>query len=253
MTISTSAQWIVPDWPAPARVGSLSTTRLGGVSGGAFASLNLGTHVGDDPAAVAANRDAVGRRTGARPVWLNQVHGVRVVDAAEADGSHPPEADAAFARRPGVACAVMTADCLPVLFCDDAGTVVAAAHAGWRGLLDGVLEATVAAMGVPGETLMAWLGPAIGPAAFEVGGEVREAFVRRAPQAAAAFRPAPGGKWLADIYLLARQRLAGQGVARVYGGGLCTVSDGERFFSYRRDGQTGRMASLVWLRAATPA
>ena len=147
----------------------------------------------------------------------------------------------------------MTADCLPVLFCDAAGTVVAAAHAGWRGLLAGVLEATVAAMGVPGEALMAWLGPAIGPQSFEVGGEVRGAFVGAAAEAAAAFRPAAGDKWLADIYLLARQRLAGQGVTRVFGGNFCTVADEERFFSYRRDGRTGRMASLIWLNPATKA
>ena len=252
-TMSNSLDPIVPDWPAPAGVGSLVTTRRGGISGGVFASLNLGDHVGDDPAAVATNRQAVCRRIGARPVWLSQVHGVRVIDAAEADGTNSPEADAAFARRPGVACAVMTADCLPVLFCDAAGTVVAAAHAGWRGLLAGVLEATVAAMGVPGEALMAWLGPAIGPQSFEVGGEVRGAFVGAAAEAAAAFRPAAGDKWLADIYLLARQRLAGQGVTRVFGGNFCTVADEERFFSYRRDGRTGRMASLIWLNPATKA
>ncbi|MDR0576454.1 MAG: peptidoglycan editing factor PgeF [Candidatus Accumulibacter sp.] len=245
--IPPGPDWIVPGWPAPGRVGSLATTRRGGSGGGAFASLNLGDHVGDEPATVAANREIVHRRIGARPVWLKQVHGARVVDAAQCAGASPPEADAAFTRQPGVACAVMTADCLPVLFCDSAGTVVAAAHAGWRGLLAGVLEATVAAMNAPGPELMAWLGPAIGPQAFEVGGEVREAFIDADPAAAAAFRPAHGGKWLADIYLLARQRLAGSGLTRVSGGGLCTASDAERFFSYRRDGQTGRMASLIWL------
>lgn len=248
MTISNRFAPIVPDWPAPARVGAFATTRSGGVSGGVFASLNLGNHVGDDPAAVAANRDLVCRHLGGRPVWLSQVHGVTAVDAAAVAGTAPPEADAAFSRRPGVACAVMTADCLPVLFCDDAGTVVAVAHAGWRGLQAGVLEATVRAMGVPAGSLMAWLGPAIGPGAFEVGGEVREAFVGVAAEAVAAFKPAAEGKWLADIYLLARQRLAAQGVTRVFGGDFCTVTDRERFFSYRRDGQTGRMASLIWLR-----
>jgi YfiH family protein len=242
------AGWIVPDWPAPAGVGSLATTRRGGVSVGAFASLNLGEHVGDDPAAVAANRDLVCRRIGAWPVWLEQVHGARVIDAAACAGPSlsPPEADAAFTRQAGVACAVMTADCLPVLFCDRDGTVVAAAHAGWRGLLAGVLEATVAAMATPGRDLMAWFGPAIGPRAFEVGDEVRRAFVAADPDAAAAFRPA-GDKWLADITLIARQRLAGRGVVRAFGGGFCTLSEAARFFSYRRDGRTGRMATLIWL------
>lgn len=249
MPILSSPEFIVPDWPAPPGVGCLVTTRRGGESQGAFSTLNLGAHVGDDPTAVAANRDIVGRSIGARPVWLNQVHGTRVVDVAEADGARPPEADAAFARRAGVACVVMTADCLPVLLCDAAGTVVAAAHAGWRGLLAGVLETTVAAMDVPGKNLMAWLGPAIGPQAFEVGDEVREAFVAVASEAAPAFQSVAGGKWLADIYLLARLRLKGQGVERVFGGDFCTVTEADRFFSYRRDGQTGRMASMIWLAA----
>lgn len=248
MSISSSSEFIVPDWPAPPGIRCLATTRRGGVSQGVYSSLNLGDHVGDDPMAVVANRDIVSQGVGARPVWLNQVHGTRVVDVAEADGNCPPEADAAFARCAGVACAVMTADCLPVLFCDDAGTVVAAAHAGWRGLQAGVLEATIAAIGVPAGNLMAWLGPAIGPQAFEVGREVRDAFVGVHAEAAAAFNPAAGGKWLADIYLLARLRLKGQGVERVFGGDFCTVTEADRFFSYRRDGQTGRMASLIWLK-----
>ncbi|MDR2787951.1 MAG: peptidoglycan editing factor PgeF [Candidatus Accumulibacter sp.] len=252
MTIATKMaidgpDWIVPGWPAPAGVGSLATTRRGGVSIGVYAALNLGEHVGDDPAAVAVNREIVRRRIGARTVWLRQVHGARVIDAAACAGSFPPEADAAFTRQAGVACAVMTADCLPVLFCDVDGTVVAAAHAGWRGLLAGVLEATVAAMAAPGRELMAWFGPAIGPQAFEVGAEVREAFVGADPDAAAAFRPTGGGRWLADIYLLARQRLAGCGVTRVFGGGSCSVTETARFFSHRRDGRTGRMASLIWI------
>ena len=254
MTISSEFVPIIPDWPVPAGVASLVTTRSGGQSRGAYASLNLGDHVGDDPAAVAANRNFVRQHVGGEPAWLNQVHGTRVVDAAEFVGvAIPPEADASFARRPGAACVVMTADCLPVLFCDTAGTVVAAAHAGWRGLQGGVLEATVAAMGVPGCDVMVWLGPAIGPQAFEVGGEVRDAFMANAPEAAEAFKPAANGKWLADIYLLARQRLARLGVTRVFGGGFCTVSETERIFSYRRDGQTGRMASLIWLNPVTGA
>ena len=244
-----SEDLVFPDWPAPPGVGCLATTRRGGVSTGIFSSLNLGNHVGDDPLSVATNRRIVTARIGGQPVWLNQVHGTRVVDAADYCGANsPPDADAAFTRCPGVVCTVMTADCLPVLLCDDAGTVVAAAHAGWRGLQAGVLEATVVAMGVPGAHLMAWLGSAIGPQAFEVGDEVREAFVSGSPEAASAFRcSSVNGKWLADIYGLARQRLSGLGVARVFGGNHCTVSETDRFFSYRRDGQTGRMASMIWL------
>ena len=254
MSISNSPEFIVPEWPVPPGVGCLATTRRGGVSHGVFCSLNLGDHVGDDPAAVAANRNIVGRQVSGQPAWLSQVHGTRVVDVAEFLGAAiPPEADASFVRRPGAACAVMTADCLPVLFCDTAGTVVAAAHAGWRGLQGGVLEATVAAMGIPGGDVMAWLGPAIGPRAFEVGGEVRDAFMANAPEAIEAFKPATHGKWLADIYLLARQRLSRQGVTRIFGGDFCTVAEKERFFSYRRDGQTGRMASLIWLNPLTEA
>lgn len=244
-----------PDWPAPAKVHVLATTRNGGVSGGPWTSLNLGDHVGDDPAAVAKNRLLLRTHLPAEPVWLKQVHGTYCCDAqvlSSAGNSMPPEADAAFSRTPGVVCAVLTADCLPLLLCDAAGSVVAAAHAGWRGLAAGVIESTVAAMGVPGERLLAWLGPAIGPENFEVGGEVRAAFVAHDPQAAAAFVARPGGKWLCDIYLLARQRLAALGVRHVFGGhaagaNFCTVRDAARFYSYRRDGVTGRMASLIWL------
>ncbi len=241
-----SDAWIVPGWPAPANVKALSTTRAGGVGTAPFDSLNLGTHVGDDPAAVAANRARLRALLPAEPCWLNQVHGTAVVDLATEHGV--PDADAAVSRTPGAVCVVMTADCLPVLLCDRAGTVVGAAHAGWRGLQGGVIEAAVRAMNVPAGELMAWLGPAIGPAAFEVGDEVRAAFVADDPAAACAFRPAgPAGKWLADLYLLARQRLAALGVTAVHGGDSCTFTEAERFFSYRRDGRTGRMASLVWL------
>jgi len=240
--------WFVPDWPAPDGVRSLITTRHGGVSQGVYSSLNLGDHVGDDPFAVAANRALLKDVLERDPVWLEQIHGTRIVDAARFHtGDQPPQADAAFSREAGVVCVVMTADCLPVLFCDDSGSVVAAAHAGWRGLLAGVVEETVAAMDVSGRKLMAYLGPAIGRQAFEVGDEVRSAFVSVDEEAVAAFRPSLPGKWLADIYLLARQRLAGQGVERVFGGSFCTVSEADRFFSYRRNGQTGRMASMVWL------
>lgn len=248
MTLN-SKDWIVPDWPAPPGVRALFTTRNGGVSRGPYASLNLGDHVGDDPQAVAANRSLLCQVVagGASPVWLEQVHGTRVIDAAAHVASRiPPQADASFSRQSGVCCAVMTADCLPVLFCDDSGSVVGAAHAGWRGLLAGVLEQTIAAMGAPPATLLAYLGPAIGPQAFEVGDEVRGAFAAADAATAAAFAPLPAGKWLADIYRLARLRLAAQGVDRVFGGALCTASDARRFFSYRRDGLTGRMASLIW-------
>lgn len=236
---------LVPDWPAPANVRALQTLRNGGCSAAPWQSLNLGDHVGDDPAHVEANRAQLRRHLPAEPLWLRQVHGIAAVDADIS--AKMPEADAAYARQAGTVCAVMTADCLPVLFCDRAGSVVAAAHAGWRGLLDGVLEATVAAMRVPPAELLAWLGPAIGPSCFEVGGEVGTAFVSRNPLAAAAFVGHGGGKWLADIYLLARQRLASLGLGSISGGELCTVSDAARFFSYRRDGVTGRMASLIWL------
>lgn len=241
-----SDAWIVPGWPAPANVKALSTTRAGGLGVAPFDSLNLGTHVGDDPATVAANRARLRALLPAEPCWLNQVHGTAVVDLATYGGV--PDADAAVSRQPGAVCVVMTADCLPVLLCDRAGTVVGAAHAGWRGLQGGVIEATVRAMDVPAGELMAWLGPAIGPAAFEVGDEVRAAFVADDAAAATAFRPAgPAGKWLADLYLLARQRLAALGVMGVHGGDACTFTEAARFFSYRRDGRTGRMASLVWL------
>lgn len=236
---------IVPDWPAPAGVRALVTTRAGGVSLPPWDSLNLGDHVGDDPAAVAENRRRLRAHLPAEPLWLRQVHGVRCIDAARA--APGAEADAVRARVPGVVCAVLTADCLPVLICDEAGTAVAAAHAGWRGLAAGVIEATVAALGLPGERLMAWLGPAIGPERFEVGGEVRAAFVAQDAGAAAAFAAQPDGKWLCDLYALARRRLAALGVHRVAGADFCTVNDAGRFFSYRRDGASGRMATLIWL------
>ncbi len=241
-------QFILPDWPAPPGVKAVSTTRLGGVSHPPFASFNLATHVGDDPDAVAVNRARLVecRALPSEPGWLEQVHATRVVELTERSDGAPPRADAAFTRAPGVVCAVMTADCLPVLFCDARGTRVAAAHAGWRGLAAGVLESTVAALGGPG-SLLAWLGPAIGPSAFEVGEEVREVFVDADGAAAAAFTAAGSPcKYFADIYRLARLRLQRAGVNRIFGGGACTYHDANRFFSFRRDGATGRMASLVW-------
>ncbi len=236
---------ITPDWPAPSCVRALTTTRTGGVSLPPYDSLNLGDHVGDAPDAVAENRRLLREylRLPAEPRWLSQVHGTHCCDAATVQT--PIEADAQFAGEPGVVCAVLTADCLPLLLCDTAGERVAAVHAGWRGLLDGVIENSVQAMGE--DEVMAWLGPAIGPAAFEVGAEVRAAFIERDTHAAEAFVAVEGDKWLADIYQLARQRLAACGITQVYGGDLCTFSDSERFYSYRRDGQTGRIASLIWL------
>lgn len=236
--------WIVPDWPAPAQVRALTTTRSGGVSVGPYAAMNLGDHVGDDPDHVARNREILKAETGCEPLWLKQVHGVAIARAGSAEQG--ATADGAVSRLPGVAAAVMTADCLPVLLCDRAGTVVAAAHAGWRSLCAGVIEEAVAAMAVPPGEVLAWLGPAIGPEAFEVGSEVRDAFLAHDPAAALAFR-ARGDKWLADIYALARRRLSGLGVAGIWGGGFCTWQDAARFYSFRRDGATGRMASLVWL------
>lgn len=241
---------IRPDWAAPAHVHAFCTTRQGGVSLPPYASLNLGAHVGDDPAAVAANRARLRALLPAEPGWLNQVHGVNVVDAAvAAQAATPLDADACVTRQAGVVCAVMTADCLPVLFTDRAGSVVAAAHAGWRGLLAGVLEATLAAMACPPAETLAWLGPAISRDAFEVGAEVRAAFIAHSPQAAQAFSPLPDGKWLADLPQLARQRLQAAGVplAQCSDSELCTVIERDQFFSYRRDACTGRMASVIWL------
>ena len=263
---------LTPDWPAPKNVRSLQTTRTGGASAGPYTSFNLGDHVGDAPLAVERNRILLEPLLPSEPIWLKQVHGTTVVDAAQAAcwPQHPqgvrrwdprccaatlPQADACVSTHPGAVCVVMTADCLPVLLCDDNGSVVAAAHAGWRGLCDGVIEQTVQAMKVPPTTLMAWLGPAISAKAFEVGDEVRDAFVARQPIAATAFTPSPAsgrgvggeGKWLADIYQLARLRLQALGITRIYGGDLCTYTDKERFFSYRRDGVTGRMGTFIWL------
>jgi YfiH family protein len=236
--------WIVPDWPAPARVKACVTTRAGGVSVVPFDSLNLGTHVGDDPVAVKKNRQRLLSQLGCKPAWLQQVHGIDVLEAAPETLA---EADASWTATPGIACTAMTADCLPALFCDRNGTRVAAAHAGWRGLAAGVLEATLDALAVAPEDTLAWLGPAIGPQAFEVGAEVREAFLAQHAQAEQAFSASRNpDRYMADIYQLARIRLAARGVTAVYGGDFCTYSD-PRFYSYRRAAQTGRFASLIWL------
>lgn len=238
---------IFPDWPASARVRAVSTTRHGGVSPPPYTSLNLAGHVGDDPTCIAENRQRLAAAVGypAEPAWLEQVHGIHTV-AAETVRA-PVAADAAWTRAAGHPCVVMTADCLPVLLCDRAGTVVAAAHAGWRGLAGGVIAATVAQMGAPPSELLAWLGPAIGPTAFEVGEEVRAAFLDLDADNAMCFQPSPAGRWLADLYELARRQLRRLGVTALYGGECCTFSEPERFFSYRRESRTGRMATLIWL------
>jgi len=242
------AEWITPDWPAPTGVRAVSTTRTGGVSVGVYASLNLGQHVGDAVAAVAENRRRLSAalKIGKEPCWLRQVHGTRV---AYLEGTPVDEpADAAVTGARDEACVIMTADCLPVLFCDAEGTRVAAAHAGWRGLAAGVLEATVKAMDTEPGKMLAWFGPAIGPSAYEVGDELRQTFITHDAAAASAFKPGRStGKWWCDLYMLARQRLAAAGVTRIYGGGFCTFTERELFFSFRRGGECGRMATLIWL------
>lgn len=246
-----------PDWPAPRRVHAGCTTRIGGVSLAPFSGLNLGRSTGDDVTNVLENRRRAlaALQAPAEPCWIRQVHGTQIVRAPFAEAT--PAADASFTTQAGVVCAVQAADCLPVLFCDDDGSVVAAAHAGWRGLSAGVLEATVACLPAEPRAVMAWLGPAIGPEAFEVGGEVRAAFAtvdassaqyfRKADFRAAASDQPAADKYFADLFALARQRLALAGVTRVYGGGISTHADADRFYSFRRDGVTGRMAAMIWL------
>jgi len=261
-SVPFAPDWLVPQWPAPANVRVLCTTRAGGVSAPPYDTLNLGTHVGDDPGCVARNRALLHAALGVRPVFLNQVHGARML----ALGSQTPdglEADGAFTRERGVACTMMVADCLPILLCDAGGTMVAAVHAGWRGLAGaagvGVVEAVCQQFRAQAGTktaqtaieLIAWLGPCIGPDAFEVGSEVRDAFTTTAPQAAACFRPLSGGKWLADLPALARQRLQAAGVVQVHGNdsspAWCTLGNPSRFFSHRRDRVSGRQAACIWL------
>jgi YfiH family protein len=250
--MSSDLQLITPDWLAPANVRAFSSTRQGGVSATPWDHLNLGDHVGDRPLHVTENRQRLAGYLDLPAqsfAWLNQVHGTVVVKVTAQNLSQLPSADASFTREPGVVCAILTADCLPVILCDRAGTVVGAAHAGWRSLCGGVLENLIAQMAEPAENLMAWLGPAIGPGQFEVGPEVRQAFVSHSPQASNAFatQGARSGHFMADIYQLAKQRLQQAGVNSIKGGGFCTVSDSNRFYSYRRDGQTGRMATLIAL------
>lgn len=238
-------QWIVPQWPAPAHVRALVTTRDGGSSSGSYAGMNLGRRTADDPAAVAANHAQLNRLLPEPPRWLAQVHGSTVVDADALSGV--PEADACVAQRPGTVCAILIADCLPVLFTDRAGSCIAAAHAGWRGLAGGVLANTVARMPARPADLMAWIGPGIGPTAFEVGEDVLQAFCTDAPERKTAFKPlAAAGKWLCDLPALARDALQRAGVNQIYGGDLCTYTNPHRFYSHRRNPVTGRMAALIW-------
>lgn len=246
--------WITPEWPAPANVKALITTRSGGVSVAPRDSLNLGYKAGDDPAAVTQNRAIVEALMPQKPRWLSQVHGTRVVIADDIPGTQeqPTAADASVAHQRGTVCAVMIADCLPVLFTNREGSRVAAAHAGWRGLSGGVIDNTVQALRDAGDDpkdLLAYIGPGIGPTAFEVGNDVYEAFAARDAGAVAAFKPRATdkpGKWLADLFTLARRALSRAGVTQIYGGGDCTHTDSRRFFSYRRDGTTGRMAAFIW-------
>jgi YfiH family protein len=238
------SDWLIPDWPAPAGIKSCVTTRSGGVSVAPYDSFNLGDHVDDDPRAVAANRLRLTSELHIEAAWLKQVHGVAV---AEADPTQVVEADASWTATPGIACTIMTADCLPALFCNRAGTRVAAAHAGWRGLASGVLEAAAESLQVAPNEILVWLGPAIGQPSFEVGAEVREAFISSHPQTDEAFIPSKNpGRFMADIYALARLRLAAFGITAVYGGGFDTVTD-PRFYSYRQSARNGRFASLIWI------
>jgi hypothetical protein len=252
--------WLEPDWPAPHGVRAAFPLRAGGVSASPWEHLNVGVHVGDDPAAVVENRRRLRAALAlpAEPLWLDQVHGCDVVDADATDPAARPRGDAVVTSRPGVVCAIQVADCLPVLFASREGRHLGAAHAGWRGLAGGVLEATVRAMPVPAGEVIAWLGPAIGPASFEVGDEVRDAFCaqpqhepqRHAGDPATAFERNGRGRWQCDLYALARQRLAAAGIHSVWGGGADTFADPQRYFSHRRSAPTGRHVALLWLDTA---
>ncbi|MCV6636137.1 peptidoglycan editing factor PgeF [Candidatus Albibeggiatoa sp. nov. NOAA] len=247
--LTMSHSYLTPNWPAPESVKAYVTTRIGGFSHAPFDGFNLATHVGDHAETVAKNRALLAEhlQLPQEPVWLEQVHGVEAVAAESVEQGYC--ADAIYTEQIGNVCVVMTADCLPVFFCNRQGTKVAVAHAGWRGLANGVLESTVQSLGGKPEDILVWLGPAISQAAFEVGDEVRQAFADYLPQAEQAFKPSRPNHWYADLYLLAKQCLQVQGIQQIFGGDLCTYTDNERFFSYRRDQQTGRMASLIWLQS----
>jgi YfiH family protein len=252
--MSHGLELIVPDWNAPPRVRAAFSSRIGGVSQPPYDSLNLGAGLGDVAEAVAENRRRLREalRLPSEPCWLDQVHGTAVLELTSSEaGEHPPKADASFSKMPGVVCAVRVADCMPVLFASNDGSAVAAAHAGWRGLAGGVLEATIEKLGLAPGCLSAWMGPSIGPENFEVGDDVRDAFLAVDSRAGAAFVRNARGRWNCDLYALARQRLSAAGVGAVYGGGWCTFADRQRFFSHRRDGRCGRMAALVWIESGS--
>jgi YfiH family protein len=247
--LSDHLAFMTPDWPAPPHVHAAFSLRSGGVSEAPFESLNLGAHVGDDPGHVRENRRRIEAALAlpAPPKWLTQVHGTQVLDGDAVSGTAPATADAVVVRAPGAVAVIQVADCLPVLLATSDGRAVAAAHAGWRGLAGGVLEATFEKLAQPPDRIMAWLGPAIGPRHFEVGDDVRAAFTQADPEAAAAFAPNARGRWQCDLVQLARRHLHGLGVRQVYGGDWCTFADPARFFSYRREGRSGRMGAFIWL------
>lgn len=238
---------ILPDWPAPQHIKALTTTRFGGVSQKPYQDFNLGAHVGDNPLAVAQNRQILREQLSLRnePLWLNQVHGNEIIQADITEKT-TPTADGSFTQKPNVVCTIMTADCLPILLCDRAGKQVAAIHGGWRSLAADIIDVALKQFAIPGQEILAWLGPAIGPEVFEVGDEVRDMFIAQDPQAELAFIATKPGKWLCNIYLIARQHLNKRGVTAIYGGNFCTYAESDRFFSYRRDQTTGRMASMIW-------
>lgn len=235
--------WLAADWPAPEHIRAGTTIRTGGTSTDQYSSLNAAMHVGDKPENVIDNRKRIKvlLELPAEPVWLQQIHGNRVVRAECADNL---EADASYSNNKNIICAVMTADCLPLLLCSQDGSCIAAVHGGWKGLLTGVIENTVASMRQ--NNLLAWMGPAIGPKCFQVGSEVRAAFINKKAEYSSAFNEQKNGKWLADIYHIARITLTTIGITRIYGGEYCTVTDENRFYSYRRDGDTGRMTTMIW-------
>lgn len=240
--------FIEPNWSAPQKIRAYTSLRTGGVSQSPFDQFNLGDHVGDDPNLVATNREILKNtlQLPNDPIWIQQIHGIDVVKALPHNKDRT--ADASFTNEAHQVCAVLTADCLPILLCDRQGTHVAAIHAGWRGLLNGVIEATLSTMSLDNQEVLAWLGPAIGPTHFEVGDEVRDAFIRQNSLASTAFTPSPNQRWMADLYALARMRLHSQGITAIYGGDYCTYADANLFYSYRRDGgKTGRMATLIWI------
>lgn len=249
----SNCNWITPNWPIPSHVKALTTLRSGGVSLTPFDSFNLAMHVGDAPTAVLQNRDILQKsaKLPTKPLWLKQVHGIEVVTAEDFSSEETPEADAAIAFHPNQICTVLTADCLPILLCDQKGSKIGAVHAGWKGLAQGVIEATVEKLSPNPENLLAWLGPAIGPESFEVREEVHSVFSQVDERKA--FRPFGQEAWLLDIYYLAKLRLMRLGIKQIFGGGYCTYRESDRFYSFRRDKITGRMATLIWFENKKPA